>query len=193
MQLSQRFSWFKIFEAHNKTSLWLHLGCLKSLWCSWSLTTTKKFVNHDIRVKSVNFNMAVNTHSSLAVAGELPFATVQSPAPNSATAIFVLHLCSLDACSWSHVETCRWDRKGTGSYGWGWGLGALWRIKATGAQQSCEWCQCAKTLAGFAVDKSWKTVVRTTLLSSQSTRHKRNYKIHFKKIEKDSYLCNLYN
>lgn len=69
--------------------------------------------------------MAANTHSSLAVAGELPVATVHSPAANSATAVFVLHLCSLDARSSSHVglETCRWNRKGTG-VGWGGGLGS---------------------------------------------------------------------
>lgn len=60
--------------------------------------------------------MAADTHSSLAVAGELPVATVHSPEANSATAVLLLHLYGLDASSGSHagLETCRWKRKGPG-------------------------------------------------------------------------------
>lgn len=36
------------------------------------------------------------------------------------------------------------------------GGGAPWRIKETGAQQSCEWGQCAKTLAGFTMVEKLK-------------------------------------
>lgn len=60
--------------------------------------------------------MVADTHSSLAVAGELPVATVHSPEENSATVVLLLHLYGLDASSFSHAgpETCRWKRKGPG-------------------------------------------------------------------------------